>query len=327
MSDSIRELAASQYRRGTVLGLTVAEVFILLLFLLMLVFLVLWQDLRADREELDALRKERDRWQEPLAGIETPVELLNLREFEQTWRESLESAGIETPDEMVTLSELKDEMERSQGVQAPDFLRRLTVAQRERDMAVEENDRLREDLERAQEGQEETNAENAVLSNELRVLKKGQNPPCWYEVVPDGEGGERERPFYTFNIGVFDDSMVIRRLQPPPGSAEDDGANSAADETTRSVATTYADEWNRLGMTDIRYDEPLSDAELTAELQRIHDAGKQSRVRSYPCIFYVRVWDETSSGAKARWQQAHDRTLEWLFGTLRVQDEPWSASD
>ena len=48
-------------------------------------------------------------------------------------------------------------------------------------------------------------------------------------------------------------------------------------------------------------------------------------MRSYSCVFSVRVWDETSSGAKQRWQQAHDRTLEWLFGTYRVQDEPWES--
>ena len=35
------------YRRGTVLGLTIAEVFILLLFLLMLVFLALAQEWQA----------------------------------------------------------------------------------------------------------------------------------------------------------------------------------------------------------------------------------------------------------------------------------------
>ena len=319
MSDSIRELAASQYRRGTVLGLTVAEVFILLLFLLMLVFLVLWQDLRAGREDAESAQRFRDQWQEPLAGVETPAELEDVRGFHGTWSEPLASAGIETPDEIITLQELKEEIERGESDEAPDLLGKLAAAERDRDRADEENDRLREDLERVQRSHKETTAENVVLSNELRILKKGQNPPCWYEVVPDDAGGERERPFYTFNIGVFDDSMVIRRLQPPPGGADD--------LTTGGVAMSYADEWNRLGMASIRYDEPLSDAELMAELQRIHDAGKQGRVRSYPCIFYVRVWDETSPVAKVRWQQAHDRTLEWLFGTLRVQDEPWSASD
>ena len=51
MNENAQHLAESKYRRGTVLGLTVAEVFILLLFLLMLVFLVIWQELEAKQRE------------------------------------------------------------------------------------------------------------------------------------------------------------------------------------------------------------------------------------------------------------------------------------
>ena len=144
-------------------------------------------------------------------------------------------------------------------------------------------------------------------------MNKGQNPPCWYDVVPDGDGGMREKALYAFDVGVFDEYMVIRRREPPVGRAADDGDS------------TYADEWNDLRMAGISYDQPLSNNELIAELHRIHDDGKQGKVRSYACIFSIRVWDETSSDAKARWQQAHDRTLEWLFGTFRVEDEPWET--
>lgn len=109
--------------------------------------------------------------------------------------------------------------------------------------------------------------------------------------------------------------MVIRRRAPPEGGAVGDGES------------TYEEEWTALRMADVRYDVPLSNAELVAELQRIHDAGKEGDVRSYPCVFYVRVWDETSSDAKVRWQEAN-RTLQGLFGaTPRVTDEPWHGSD
>ena len=51
MAEPSTSLDQSKYRRGTILGLTVAEVFILLLFLLMLVFLVLSQEQERRLEE------------------------------------------------------------------------------------------------------------------------------------------------------------------------------------------------------------------------------------------------------------------------------------
>ena len=286
MNANARQLAESKYRRGTVLGLTVAEIFILLLFLLMLVFLVLWQDLQVNQQEQQE-------------------ELRNLREFYETWEKPLE--GIEIPEEIETLKEFKEDL--AQG--DTDLLRDLAVARREAREAVEGSDRLQEELDQERRDHAQAKEQLSSLGAELRVLNKGQNPPCWYDLVPDGDGGMREKALYAFDIGVFDEHMVIRRREAPVGGAADD-SNS-----------TYADEWNDLRMADINYDEPLSNGELLAELQRIYDAGKLGDVRSYACIFSVRVWDETSSDAKARWQQAHDRTLEWLFGTFRVEDEPW----
>lgn len=326
MNDIAQKIADSKYRRGTVLGLTVAEIFILLLFLLMLVFLVIWQDLQAQQmeqqeaneqlqRELEPLREFKERWEEPLEGVETPTELRNLQEFNEQWEEPLE--GIETPDEILTLKELKEDLERLQGDAGEELLRDLVEAERGMREAIEDNEQLREELKNERQYREETQDQISQLNNELRVLNKGQNPPCWYEVVrDDNTGTERERFLYAFDIGVFDEYMEIRRREPPSGGAFDDGD------------TSYAEEWDALGFADIRYDVPLSNEQLTAELRQIHEAGKQGRVRSYSCIFSVRVWDMTSSGAKARWQQAHDRTLEWLFGTFRVEDEtePWVQS-
>ena len=323
MNENAQHLAESKYRRGTILGLTVAEIFILLLFLLMLVFVVVWQELEAQQQgqqevieqlqrALDPLQEFSERWEAPLAGIETPSELRNLREFNETWEKSLE--GIERPDEIYTLKELREDVKRSQGDAGEGLFRDLVEAGRAMREAEEDNKRLQEELVQATQGHEEAEERVTQLSNELRVLNKGQNPPCWYDVVPDGAGGMREKGLYAFDVGVFDEHMVIRRRDPPPGGAFDDGDS------------TYADEWGGLGLADVRYDVPLSNNELTAELQRIHDFGKQGEVRNYPCIFSVRVWDETSPGAKERWQRAHDRTLEWLFGTFRVEGEPWETS-
>ena len=267
------------------------------------------------QRELEPLREFTERWEEPLAGIETPTELRNLQEFKEQWEDSLE--GIERPDEIFTLQELKEDLERFQGDAGEELLRELVEAERASREATEDNERLREELVQERQLRQDAEERESQVNNQLRVLNKGQNPPCWYEVVRDDKTGEaRERHLYAFDIGVFDEYMEIRRRDPPSGGAIDDENSS------------YAQEWAVLGLADIRYDVPLSNDELIAELRGIHEAGKQSQVRSYSCIFSVRVWDLTSPSAKTRWQQAHDRTLEWLFGTFRVEDEdePWQQS-
>lgn len=54
------------------------------------------------------------------------------------------------------------------------------------------------------------------------------------------------------------------------------------------------------------------------------DYGRRHRRLQEKRQAYVREFD-SASDAKARWQKAHDRTLEWLFGTFRVEDEPWET--
>ena len=158
-----QQLAESKYRRGTVLGLTVAEIFILLLFLLMLVFLVLWQDLQVNQqeqqEEIEQLQQFRSQWETPLAGIETPDELRGLREFNETWEEPLE--GIEIPEEIETLREFKEDL--AQG--DTDLLSDLAEAKREAHEAEEAKDRLQEELDRDRQDHAEAK-EQLTLANQ-----------------------------------------------------------------------------------------------------------------------------------------------------------------
>ena len=282
----------SDYRRGTVLGLTVAEVFILLLFLLMLVFLILAQEWQSQetavteqlQEVLPRIRENPDVWLDALEGFEAPEEIVTLR------REKIEAQRrVETLHNALEEAELRREETEKEIQQAREEARQVVVA---RDEALEQVE---------------------MVAQELRVLReKGQNPPCWYEKVPNNAGGEREKAYYTFEVAVFDDNMVVRQLAPPPGGAVDDNG------------TDYASEAERLQLERVPYGTPLDDEAVVRHLQPIHDAGKGARVRSYSCTFFIRVWDETSPEAKARWKHAHDRILEGLFGTFTVsEDIPW----
>jgi len=316
LTEQATSAAQSKYRRGTILGLTVAEVFILLLFLLMLVFLVLSQEQeqRFEQQQREMAQQEQ--------------QLRNLQAFKDTWEEPL--AGIETPDEIVALKRWREDVAaNSQGGETEQLLNQIMEAERQRSEAeaeqrelVAENERLIAERAKQQEESQQQQAQiedlrqqgevYRELAEEQRILReKGQNPPCWYEVVPAANGGTREKAFYLFDIAVFDEHMIVRQRPIPPGGADDDSGR------------TYAEEAADLPLEAVRYDTPLTDNEVEGLLSPLFAAGKESRVRTYSCVFFAQIWDETSDDAKERWQQAHDRILEGLFGTFTVRDEPW----
>ena len=74
------------------------------------------------------------------------------------------------------------------------------------------------------------------------------------------------------------------------------------------------------------YDTELSDQQVVHLLSPIHRAGKDRKVRSYSCIFWVRVWDMTPPDAKVRWKRAHDSILEGMFGAYTVADRSWNEA-
>ena len=293
------------YRRGTVLGLTIAEVFILLVFLLLLILLLLVGQSKERSAEAAALERERERaWQ----GEE------EFRQVLSVWKEQ---RGIPTPKEVETLHDRarNEALKRIAALEEA-----LESAGRER---VEEEDlarqmkALREQLEEAAKEGNEALKQSAALEEALesaeqyrRVSEKGQDPPCWYETIVN-ERKTRERPHYLLNIAVFDDAMIILPRPFPEGAADDDGGEP------------YVKEAQRLPLAGIPYGKPLDDDALRRHLEPIHDLGKAAKVRTYPCTFWVAVWDETSEGAKTRWQEAHDRVLEGLFGTYTFQNVPW----
>ena len=278
--------------------MTVAEIFILLLFLLLFAFLALTRDW-ADRRE--TMAGELDKTKRQLAVVNKQL---------QEWKDVIEE--FQMPEEVETLTSNLTEAKR----QAKQY-RQQVVALEEILGQAENKGRkevmeLREQVENLQQTARAARQETEQVKQELRVVReKGHNPPCWYETVPDGKEGMREKPWYTFNVAVFDETIIVRQAPIPPGSAVDDNG------------PLYSVEAAQLGLADIPYDTPLSNESLIEHLQPIHDAGKNATVRSYSCIFWVRVWDKTSPDAKARWKDAHDRVLEGLFGAYTVINDPW----
>ena len=312
------------YRKGTVLGLTIAEIFILLIFLLLLAMLTLnsqWNEKNRGYEEtLAELRSANTdvpfitpEQIETLYARMTEAELARERyqgalAQEQKYRKEAEEALAQEQGRRIKAEE-EQAQERENRKTTEEALAQeqehRNKAEEELTQAQENFGAAEEALERALKGQEEAEITLDVLR------RKGENPSCWYETVAAGDGKSREKAHYMFNVAVFDTGLVLARSPVPSGAATDDGG------------PPYAEEARWLGVAEIPYGQHLSDEAFTKHLKPLVEQGKQSKVRTYSCVFFIRVWDKTSPGAKDRWKQAHDRVLEGMFGTYNVRNDPW----
>ena len=150
------------------------------------------------------------------------------------------------------------------------------------------------------------------------MRRKGENPPCWYKIVSVGEGKTREKPHYVFNAAICEDSIVLEPRTAPPGGAFDDGDG------------LYVDEWKRLRIKELPYGKTLSDNEFNEAISDLVAQGRNRQVRTYECVFSVKVWDKVpdhANNAKKRWKDAHDRVIEGSFSAYTVQDDEWKGVD
>ena len=327
------------YRRGAVLGLTIAEVFILLVFLLLLTLLLFMNQWEKSRKRSDAAEEEIVKLQSQLEEAERErIVEGEVRQALSVWKDP---GNIPAPEEVETLHDragrtseaeaerdnligknekLEEELRRAKEImeaveQDVDLIEklqdRIEEAKKENMEKEGEIGKLEKELQEARKAEQDRKKELQEARQDLRIHKKGESPPCWYRIIKAENGKTREQHVFLLNIAVFDDAMIILPRRPPEGAAVDDGGEP------------YATEARRLPLADVPYGEPLKDGTLRKHLQPIYDMGKAAKVRTYPCKFSVLVWDKTSSGAKARWQQAHDEVLEGLFGTVRVKRDPW----
>ena len=384
----------SGYRRGAVLGLTVAETFILLTFLLLIALLgLVYRDepipepdtarppgvwvrpeeietlvnaagaARKAQEEAEQARvaaeRERDQARE-VAGAarkarEEAERARTAAERERDQAQEVAGAAREAREE-AEQARVAAERERDQAQEVAEVARKAreeaerarAAAERERDQAQEvagaareareeaerarigaerERDQAYEKAEEARKAEEEVEQARVAAERErdrarrdlALFRRKGENPPCWYQIVSAGEGKEREKAYYAFNVAIYEDSIEraprieLAPRRAPPGGADDDGGGP------------YAGEWKRLRIDELPYGKKLNEAEFTKAVQNLVAQGRNGQVRTYECVFSVMVWDKTPDHAKKVWQDAHDRIIEGLFSAYTVQDLEWKG--
>ena len=331
----------STYRQGAVLGLTIAEIFILLTFLLLIATLglvqsedsppepdttntpqvweqsdeieTLTEQVRKAQKEAEEMRKAQEQTEQELIAAE--------QERDQAQKEAEETRKAQ---EQAEQERIAAEQERDQAQKEAEETRKaqeqteqeLIAAEQERDQAQKEAEETRKAQEQAEQERIAAEQERDQARDDLEVQRlKGNNPPCWYKVVSAGNGKTREKPYYAFNVAIHKDSIELAPRLPPPGGASDDGGG------------VYADEWKRLQIEKLPYGQALNEDEFIEAVSGLVAQGRNRQVRTYECVFSVMVWDKTPDHAKKRWKDAHDRIIEGLFSAYTVQDLEWKGAD
>lgn len=261
---------------------------------------------------------DRDRLAEELVATESELEQVTREKFDLAEQLSAEETIRQRAEEDIAellrnLQELIAELQRNQERLAQteetisnleDDLRRETELRRQAE-ANAETERARADIEAAARAEAEESARGSVSKEE-----KGENPPCWYVRVEDGQS-TREKAIYALDIRVTDNFMMFGDLGLPSGKPD------------RGEQGDFTSEATALGLPNLPYGEQLGDAEASRHLEKLFNAGEDMRVRSYPCTFFARVWDHTSTDSKARWQSIWEGVIGQYVQPYRVKEDPW----
>jgi len=187
------------YRRGIVLGLSLAELFILLVFLLLLALLgyaLLRDDQVARQAQIIAKQQGQLDDYAPFEDVD-PNDLVlegDLLAAEKRARQ----AEQEAEQQAQIIAELRQRIEK-------------LVSEKERAEA-----RAREFDQRAKSA-EVAQREAQQKLQQAEVL--GQYSPCWYVTVPE-QSGKREKAVFTFDVRMRNETVLVQEhyRSPPPGA-------------------------------------------------------------------------------------------------------------
>lgn len=316
------------YRRGLILGLSLAELFLILLFLLLLVSMGISSILEEEKQiiqvELQQLQKEKDTLKDKLATMEEIVggeitldELRRLvandAERRKILRENkeLNEKVEQLTDSLSEFKEIKDiiEKENINEKQLQDLIQNnkklVEVLQEKNKLEEKVNDLSKEikelESELASEKIQKDILEDkfAQVSEQLdRLVDKGRAPPCWYIVVNDKSEvtGKRQKDVKIFDVKIENDGFVVR---PHNNNFISQKINKG---NTRALPIFSSDDFNV----------KLSTNSFISKFKNFYDVGTNKLIHPYKCVFMVDVYDATSIDNKIGYKR-NLKTIERLF--------------
>ena len=270
------------YRRGVVLGLTLAEVMLLLLFILLLAFMSILkkehQKELLEKKELELVSKK-----DPV----TEKVIYLIKTADPSIRDELVKGIENLPDNLKLIK--KENLAKTLNESLPQVISRgLDELKREKYSVIDikKPTDVEKELEEAKDSEsklesqiENLKGQNKFLSKQIISTGKGDGRlSCWV----DNSSGKAE---YIYNIYLNHQGITIKDNKIP---------HRQEDQKTLPISM-------------ITYDEPLEINKFMEETNGIHQWAI-----NHDCIFYVRLFDDTGTNEKTLYK-SQLRTVESSF--------------
>jgi hypothetical protein len=318
MLDNLRD-QDKQYRRGMLLGLTMAEVMTLIIFVLLLTLAAtLLQDqlkiadekkqnallqqtlevlipkgISVDGKQIEDALKEYVRTKEENSRLRKDLiearaensQIESLREIKKT----LQSLGLKADAKSEDIKDLKSLLEIGAAIKS-------AIASLPKDSAIKTVNDLLKLIEKLDQlaNAEKLAKENAGLKGQVTFLqnKLGNGkgavlPPCWADI-----SGHIQ---YIFDISLQDDGRFV---------------------VHNNAVAERADDQAKLPVRDISYDAPMLPTDFRNNFRPIFD---YSQKQDPQCRFFVRIFDRTQVSNKTTYK-ASLKTVEGYFYKLELGD-------
>lgn len=303
------------YRRGLVLGLSLAEVFLILLFLLLLASIgltsALQEDLVQKQEENQELRDSLMAFKEVIGGKITIEEFTRLQK-DAAAKQKLIRENEELTDQLAQATEKLEEVEEviktleENNIQPKDLAKIIsgkdTLAR-----ALSEKEKVEKKLEQVEKQKAElaqklmiAEAQKELAESQLNETKdlliktaktldsikdKGRNPPCWFRLVSDaksGPGKKRQKDVKLFDIKIEDNGFYVIKHN-------NDNTPRPIDFGNQEQLPPYPKEF---------LNKKLNSGQFKKAFYPFFEAGEANKIQPYKCVFTVDVYDYTSATNK-----------------------------
>jgi hypothetical protein len=298
------------YRRGLVLGLSLAELFLILLFLLLLASIGI----------IEEVKKENDRYKE-LYEKSTKVDASLIIDIEKKFGQKLEEIDF---NELIKATEKIEQLEKENEILKTELIP-LEKYEELEEIFEEQNlsepdkkeviDKINEMLEEANNKEEIINNIEAIDKNlkeqnskltaqieRLKILLKGQHPPCWYEDSINEYKPEKE--LYIYDIKMSDNFLVVVKRPTP-----------------LETVTVHIGNQNNLPPYPINsLDKEISYEEFISNFQIYKTVGENKLIQNYSCVFFAYIWDNTTY--KEIYKKRLDE-INSIFFHFPIKNDPW----
>jgi len=291
------------YRKGVVLGLSLAEIFIILVFLLLLTLIGLGELWREAEEKIVTIEGLNDNLENTNSKLEREnvSQQQEINELKDNLSEAQDNKnfydriiGDEDPAKLieqknVVIKKLVDTINKYEA--------RLASIE---DKFSDNIDKLQKQLEQLKKVLQEKEKQLTYIA-QTQEHGKGQDSPCWYK-LDKKDGQWREKPLYIFNIRIYDNHLFVKDI-PAPNKF-------------------YALQKKSLNFDRTKLDKNISFNSFLRAFEPLKKSGHSGKVRDRRCTFYVGLWNETTNDEAYR--KSKEDIVEGVFISYRYRNDPWS---